>query len=507
MDTNIVLRNQHGETINGQIPLQTDSVEAQETVPVAPTLTYNGKAAAGAISVSSVALKPIIESLGSRVASFWGEKQNLVYSAFADGNSKKESSWLLSVTETASSAAITIYDPAKNLEEMFESVTGTVKRFVVKVYDKSGGTLYGWVRGISVSSNVYTFEIFNNRLTEGGQSWIGTLANFDNSNLEKVEIYFYNSSVSFGTGTCFTEEVQCPEEYSKNREKQLKFAETLLNGQYFIDYWRGEFIGVKADTTASEVLTYNVWSSEVTLSTPSGIVDDSAFTVGTSVVTPAGFLADETTPDSVDEGDIGAARITLDRKQIIASNFKEDSAHASADYGNFILAVRNDAGTALAGTTLDYIPLTTNSVGGVYMQETLVPNYELQAEGLAATHPAGMATSTKAITRFSSTALEASRVIKASAGRLYELMGRVDKTAPTADYWVLIMNAASLPADGAVTLLDHFKIVHTNGVDNFFDFNDPFGAYGSSGLVVCLSTTEFTKTISGAYLSITGKYA
>lgn len=256
------LRSKHGETIDGQLPLQTDSVEAQETVSVTPTLTYNGKAAAGAVSVSSVALKPIIESLGSRVASYWGKEQNLVYSALADGNPKKGASWLLTVTETATAAAITIYDPNKNLEEMFESVTGTVKRFVVKVYDKRGGTLYGWVRGVSVASDVYTFEIMNNRLTET-QSWIGTLASFDNTSLDKVEIYFYNSSISFGTGTTFTEEVDCPKEYSKNRELQLRFAETLANGQYFVDYWRGELIGVKANSTASEVLTYNVWSSTV----------------------------------------------------------------------------------------------------------------------------------------------------------------------------------------------------------------------------------------------------
>lgn len=46
------------------------------------------------------------------------------------------------------------------------------------------------------------------------------------------------------------------------------------------------------------------------------VADDSAFTVGTSFIGVAGFLADETAPDSVDEGDVGAARMTLDRKQL-----------------------------------------------------------------------------------------------------------------------------------------------------------------------------------------------
>lgn len=44
------------------------------------------------------------------------------------------------------------------------------------------------------------------------------------------------------------------------------------------------------------------------------LADDAAFGVASTKVMPIGFLADEGSPDSVDEGDIGAARMTLDRK-------------------------------------------------------------------------------------------------------------------------------------------------------------------------------------------------
>ena len=47
------------------------------------------------------------------------------------------------------------------------------------------------------------------------------------------------------------------------------------------------------------------------------IVDDAAFTPATSSVNMAGFQADEASTDSVDEGDAGAARMTLDRKVIV----------------------------------------------------------------------------------------------------------------------------------------------------------------------------------------------
>jgi len=46
--------------------------------------------------------------------------------------------------------------------------------------------------------------------------------------------------------------------------------------------------------------------------------DDGGFTPGTSKVAVIGLQADESSTDSVDEGDAGAPRMTLDRKQIVA---------------------------------------------------------------------------------------------------------------------------------------------------------------------------------------------
>lgn len=52
--------------------------------------------------------------------------------------------------------------------------------------------------------------------------------------------------------------------------------------------------------------------------TPS-LADDDAFTVGSTLLSPAGYFADETATDSVHEGDVGAARMTLDRRQIVVT--------------------------------------------------------------------------------------------------------------------------------------------------------------------------------------------
>jgi hypothetical protein len=109
-----------------------------------------------------------------------------------------------------------------------------------------------------------------------------------------------------------------------------------------------------------------------------------------------------------------------------------------------------------------------------------------------------------------SVALETSSVSLNGQTTMRKAEFRLDATAPTNTYYLQILNAGSLPADGAVThLLAPRKIVHTNGTDDnniIFDCTDN-GTAASAGVVWCLSTTEFTKTLSGAYVSGTVWFA
>jgi hypothetical protein len=57
--------------------------------------------------------------------------------------------------------------------------------------------------------------------------------------------------------------------------------------------------------------------------------DDAAFTPATSKVGAVGMLADETATDSVDEGDIGIPRMTLDRKQHVVNELESNSIRAA----------------------------------------------------------------------------------------------------------------------------------------------------------------------------------
>ena|SRR3990167_1007101 len=108
-----------------------------------------------------------------------------------------------------------------------------------------------------------------------------------------------------------------------------------------------------------------------------------------------------------------------------------------------------------------------------------------------------------------SAALEASSIAKASAGVVYKASGRIDSTADTATYYIQLINSATLPVNGAVTMLmAPVKVQHTNGTDSLFDIDLLFaGIYSSAGIVLVASSTEFTKTIiTSNWLSATVLY-
>lgn len=90
------------------------------------------------------------------------------------------------------------------------------------------------------------------------------------------------------------------------------------------------------------------------------VADDAAFTIATTKVRPAGFLADETATDSVDEGDAGAARMTLDRKMIVTV---QPHTAGGLSVANF---TSGDTYTALTATA-QVIKATAGKLYGYYI--------------------------------------------------------------------------------------------------------------------------------------------
>jgi hypothetical protein len=148
-------------------------------------------------------------------------------------------------------------------------------------------------------------------------------------------------------------------------------------------------------------------------------------------------------------------------------------------------------------------PFQADINGSIRERETYCPQYEDNANGVAAITFKPLAVSTYAPSVDTSAALEASSITKAAAGTFYSLSGRLDSTCPSGTYYIQVLNHASLPADGAVTrLCSAYKIIHVTGTDSIFNIVPPMGLYASTGIVICLSTAEFTKVIGGAYLAM-----
>ena len=73
----------------------------------------------------------------------------------------------------------------------------------------------------------------------------------------------------------------------------------------------GDYVRARFTSTGA------LWVEDVNAGSAAVQVDDAAFTVAVSSVSMSGFLMDEVSPDTLDEGDGGAARVDASRRQLI----------------------------------------------------------------------------------------------------------------------------------------------------------------------------------------------
>lgn len=113
-------------------------------------------------------------------------------------------------------------------------------------------------------------------------------------------------------------------------------------------------------TGAATETTLDAIKTSVELIDDTVKVDDAAFTPGTSKILMIGAQADETSPDSVDEGDAGALRMTLARELLVKVN-------VALPTGSNVIGAVTQSGTWNIGsiTTLPSIPAGTNNIGDV----------------------------------------------------------------------------------------------------------------------------------------------
>jgi hypothetical protein len=168
--------------------------------------------------------------------------------------------------------------------------------------------------------------------------------------------------------------------------------------------------------------------------------------------------------------------------------------------------------TANAGTNLNTSALALESGGNLATVAGTVAGGKVKVDPSGVTSPVSLASlpalaagsndiggvyqaptssSSFAITPGSSSALEASHVLKASAGNLYSLYVLTTSVAG----YLMTFNATSVPADGAVTPVECIQIPANGAAAISWDGAPPDNY--STGIVAIFSTTgPFTKTAS-----------
>lgn len=110
-----------------------------------------------------------------------------------------------------------------------------------------------------------------------------------------------------------------------------------------------------------------------------------------------------------------------------------------------------------------------------------------------------------AATHTQTSALAATLVVKASAGTLYGLEVSADSTLAGEAFWVMIFDATSAPADGAVTPAKVYAA--PSGTLQWGASFGPGGVAFTTGISVAVSTTgPFTKTAAGSHAFIGGDF-
>lgn len=125
-------------------------------------------------------------------------------------------------------------------------------------------------------------------------------------------------------------------------------------------------------------MQFNALGALYVTDTSSSLVDDSPFGIATDTVSASGYLADDTAPDSVDEGDIGLARMTLDRKQLfVLTDATTDSQRLAINASGEVGVVQATHDDLNANVTLQINDVDVSATVPVPISGTEAANSEL----------------------------------------------------------------------------------------------------------------------------------
>lgn len=236
------------------------------------------------------------------------------------------------------------------------------------------------------------------------------------------------------------------------------------------------------------------------------VKDDTGFVVGTNSVLPVGFLADETASDQLDEGDMGAARMTLSRiLRVVLSTAAGADATASALIAGSAIIGKVGIDQTTDGTTNLVAAKQSGSfnVGGVTTAITATPTVSTSPAYTAADALGGKITL-------------ASAVRVSGGGGIIQALTLADKGKQSAAIDVVFFNAdpsgTTFTDNGALTIADadllaiigvvsiaatDYSAFADNSIATKYGLGLAFKAVGSTSIYACLvnrGTPTYTST-------------
>lgn len=250
-----------------------------------------------------------------------------------------------------------------------------------------------------------------------------------------------------GGGTQYVEDVA----HASGDTGTLALAVRLDANTTLVDT-TGDYAPLQVD--ANGALKVNITAGAGSGGTAS--TDDAAFTVASGSGTPIMGLADETSPDSVDEGDVGVVRMTLARG--LHANIRDDAGDSCMDGANNALRVNIVAGAGSGGTAMTddaaFTPATTSVTPMGAMADEVTPDSVDEGDigAVRMSLNRNLYTQIRDISSERSAAVSAANALKVDGSAVTQpVSGTVTANAGTGPFPVSD-NGGSLTVDGSVSV-------------------------------------------------------
>lgn len=185
-----------------------------------------------------------------------------------------------------------------------------------------------------------------------------------------------------------------------------------------------------------------------------------------------------------------------------------DSAGSITDNGVMELTLRQDTPIEDTSADGDRQVAKSDNVGARYVHEVNRPGYEDNTNNIARVEMSPTTSTSNGWLPYQGQALDDGQVIVATACKVKSVTALIDTAAASDEYFLHVIDAAAVPANGAVTLAaPPVSVQHTAGTQSaiVIDFSEP-GVSFTTGLTVYISTTQITKTIAGSVAIFSAEY-